>query len=74
MFDPIREMLGYAIPLMASAVRKGERVALAMESRGFGALSQRTYFRVTTLGRNDLVFAVACVVAFAVLIAARFYF
>jgi energy-coupling factor transport system permease protein len=74
LLDPIRETLGYAIPLMASAVRKGERVALAMESRGFGALPGRTYFRVTTLGRNDAFFAVACTVAFTALIAARFGF
>jgi len=72
--DPIRELFGYAIPLLATAVRKGERVALAMESRGFGALPQRTYFRVTTLGNNDLVFAVACVGAFVALVAGRFYF
>jgi energy-coupling factor transport system permease protein len=72
-FDPFREMFGYAIPLLASAVRKGERVALAMESRGFGALTPRTYFRVTTLGRDDLIFAVACIAAFAALFLARFY-
>src|SRR5207237_1389011 len=30
--DAVREVIGYAIPLLASAVRKGERVALAMES------------------------------------------
>jgi energy-coupling factor transport system permease protein len=67
-------MFGYAIPLLASAVRKGERVALAMESRGFGALPHRTYFRVTTFGRADLIFGLACVAVFAGLIVARFYF
>jgi energy-coupling factor transport system permease protein len=74
LLDPFREMFGYAIPLLASAVRKGERVALAMESRGFGAIPQRTYFRVTTLGRGDLIFGLGCVLASAGLIAARFYF
>lgn len=71
--DRVREVVGYAIPLLASAVRKGERVALAMESRGFGALpaSERTYFRVTTLGRADLWFGVACLCTLAGVIAAR---
>jgi energy-coupling factor transport system permease protein len=73
-FDPIREVFGYAIPLLASAVRKGERVALAMESRGFGSLPHRTYFRVTTLGVSDLVFALACIAASVGLVVARFYF
>ena len=34
--------VGYAVPLLAGALRHAERVALAMESRGFGALSVRT--------------------------------
>jgi energy-coupling factor transport system permease protein len=72
-FDPVRELFGYAIPLLATAVRRGERVALAMESRGFGALPRRTYFRITTLGNNDLVFALASVGAFVGLVAARLY-
>lgn len=71
--DRVREVLGYAIPLLASAVRKGERVALAMESRGFGAIADRTYFRVTSLGRADLVFSVGCLLVFAALIVARSY-
>ena len=54
-----REMLGYAIPLLATAVRKGEQVSLAMESRAFGALSERTYYRVTALTRADALFIAA---------------
>jgi energy-coupling factor transport system permease protein len=71
--DPLRELIGYAIPLLASAVRKGERVALAMESRGFGALpaAERTYFRATTLGRADLWFGLACLCTLAAVIVAR---
>jgi energy-coupling factor transport system permease protein len=74
LFDKPRELFGYAIPLLASAVRKGERVALAMESRGFGALSARarTYYRVTTLGGADLWFALACLAAFGAVLSLRF--
>ncbi|HUE75192.1 MAG TPA: energy-coupling factor transporter transmembrane component T [Chloroflexota bacterium] len=53
----IRESIGYAVPLMAIAVRKGERVALAMDSRAFGALPHRTYYRQTSIGRDDVMFA-----------------
>jgi energy-coupling factor transport system permease protein len=35
----------YAVPLLASAIRKSERVAIAMDSKAFGALSKRTYYR-----------------------------
>ncbi len=35
----------YAIPLLAGAIRKAERVAIAMDSKAFGACERRTYFR-----------------------------
>jgi energy-coupling factor transport system permease protein len=35
----------YAVPLLAGAIRKAERVAIAMDSKAFGALPQRTYYR-----------------------------
>jgi len=35
----------YAVPLLASAIRKSERVATAMDSKAFGALPKRTYYR-----------------------------
>ena len=35
----------YAIPLLATAIRKSERVAIAMDARAFGALPRRTYYR-----------------------------
>jgi energy-coupling factor transport system permease protein len=65
----VREVVGYAIPLMATAVRKGERVALAMESRAFGALPRRTYFRKTTVTRADAVFASVSLAILGVLLA-----
>jgi energy-coupling factor transport system permease protein len=70
--DWMPETVGYAIPLLASSVRKGERVALAMESRGFGALPQRTFYRQTTLGRTDVYFAIGCLLAFGLIFASRF--
>ena len=43
----------YAVPLLASAIRKAERVAIAMDSKAFGALPERTYYRQLDLTRAD---------------------
>jgi energy-coupling factor transport system permease protein len=63
----LREIAGYAIPLLALTVRRGERVALAMESRAFGALPRRTFYRVTTLGWRDGAFTAAALVVLGAL-------
>ena len=47
-------------------------MALAMESRGFGALPQRTYYRSTVLGLADLYFVLGCALAFGLIFASRF--
>ena len=52
-----RRYVGYLIPLLAGGVRKAERVALAMDARGFGATTRRTYYRRSRFGIGDLVFA-----------------
>lgn len=61
----LRQVFGYAVPLLAISVRRAERVALAMDSRGFGARSDRTYYRTTTLTSSDLVFAVGAMAILA---------
>jgi energy-coupling factor transport system permease protein len=55
----IREAFDYAIPLLAISVRRGERVALAMESRAFEALPQRTYLHISEFSWRDPVFAIS---------------
>jgi energy-coupling factor transport system permease protein len=52
----LRQTAGYAIPLLAMTVRRAERVALAMDSRGFGALKHRSYYRTTAFHPADAVF------------------
>ena len=61
----LRQTIGYAIPLLAISVRRAERVALAMDSRGFGARPDRTYYRSTTLTRSDLIFALGAAAVLA---------
>ncbi len=64
----LRQALGYAIPLLAISVRRAERVALAMDSRGFGARRNRTYYRTTTVTRSDLLFGIGAALALAAVV------
>ena len=49
--------IGYMVPLLAGGVRQAERVALAMDARGFSGGSSRTYYRESAFGWRDLVFS-----------------
>lgn len=51
----------YAVPLLAGAVRRAGRVALAMDARAFGASARRTYRRRMTVDARDWVFVAATV-------------
>lgn len=59
----------YAIPLLAGAVRKAGRVALAMDARAFGALPGRTYRERMVVGRSDWGFLIAVVAMVAAVVA-----
>jgi energy-coupling factor transport system permease protein len=52
----------FAIPLLASAIRRADRVALAMDSRAFGTEPGRTYFHEQRFGCADLIFVSVAVV------------
>ncbi len=64
----------YAIPLLAAAVRKSERTALAMDAKAFGALPQRTYYRQMTIRRGDVLFVLGLALYTAVVYWAAFHF
>lgn len=54
----------YALPLLSQAIRMSERVAIAMEARGFvgrvsTSASARTYYREVRIRRGDYVYGVA---------------
>lgn len=61
--DRYRYFVGLLVPLLAGAVRRAERVALAMDARGFGAYPDRTYYRHSTFGVGDLVFVLGVAAA-----------
>jgi energy-coupling factor transport system permease protein len=47
----------YAIPLLAMAIRKAERTAIAMESKGFNDSRDRTYYEHISWTFRDVTFA-----------------
>lgn len=57
--DAVRRFISYSIPLLASAIRHAERVALAMEARAFGAHDTRTERILSRWQLRDTVFVAA---------------
>ena len=55
----VRRGIGYSIPLLASAIRHAERVALAMDARAFGAHDTRTERVLSRWRARDTVFVAA---------------
>lgn len=62
----VRRMTALLVPLMLSAFRRAEELAVAMESRCYRGGRGRTQFRVLALGRNDYV-AISAVAVLLVL-------
>lgn len=60
-----KRLYRYAIPLLAGGIRRAERVAIAMEARGFTGDAERTYMRELPWQRRDTLFVVA---SFAVVV------
>jgi energy-coupling factor transport system permease protein len=66
----LREQGRLAIPLLANAIRRSERVALAMDARGFAAQRPRTHYRQIAFDAADgWVIVVAAVAGSAILLA-----
>ncbi|MFT4158226.1 MAG: energy-coupling factor transporter transmembrane component T [Microbacterium sp.] len=67
-FARIARGSGYVVPLLASGIRHAERVALAMDSRAFGAHPTRTERHLVPLRRRDGVFVVLMLAASAAIL------
>ena len=55
----VRRTISTAIPLLASAIRHAERVALAMDARAFGAHATRTERIISRWRPRDTVFVIS---------------
>jgi energy-coupling factor transport system permease protein len=69
----LQQLRRYAVPLLAAAIRKSERTATAMDSRGFGGGPERTYYRQTRVTAFDWSFLMAVVGITMVLIEALIF-
>jgi len=49
----IRRLAGQAFALLVLSIRRGSKLATAMEARGFGAPIRRTWARPSTLGGRE---------------------
>lgn len=57
-----------AIPLLATNIRKAERVAIAMEARGFQTNMKRTYYRTINWYKKDTLFIMGNLLVVGVII------
>lgn len=66
----IRRFWGQAFALLVLSIRRGSKLATAMEARGFGATGPRSWARASTLGAGDalLVLLAMAVAAAAVIV------
>lgn len=69
--ERIKETKRYIIPLLASSIRKAERVAIAMESKGFDGDRKRSYYHRVAWSKYDLIFGIALIVLYSGIILLR---
>lgn len=63
----------YAIPLLANGIRKAERVAIAMESKGFTGDRDRTHYHEMTVSLRDWMFFLFIVGTFFIVVLCSYY-
>lgn len=63
----------YIIPLLANGIRRAERVAIAMESKGFTGDSDRTYYRELKVKKRDWLFLLMMVGVFLGIMTLSYY-
>ncbi|MEH7179393.1 energy-coupling factor transporter transmembrane component T family protein [Neobacillus vireti] len=61
--EKVKQLKRYVIPLLAGAIRKAERTALAMESKGFTGEKNRIFYREITVTKIDWLFFVLMISA-----------
>jgi len=69
----LRALRRDAVPLLAGAIRRSERMAVAMDSRAFGAYPTRTYHKQLHVTERDWLFLGGLLVVSVVIFAALAY-
>jgi energy-coupling factor transport system permease protein len=59
------ETISLVVPLLAFAIRRASRMAIAMEARGLGAIRHRTVAGAPEIHRRDLLFTAAAAMVLA---------
>jgi energy-coupling factor transport system permease protein len=65
----VRRWASMAFAMLVIAIRRGSKLATAMEARGFGT-AERTWARESSVGPADLALVLACVAAVSVALVA----
>jgi energy-coupling factor transport system permease protein len=68
----IKQFRRYAIPLLANGLRKSERVAIAMESKGFTGDKERTHYHQMSIQTKDWLFFILFAGMLAITIAVSY--
>ncbi|RYD05298.1 hypothetical protein N752_10010 [Desulforamulus aquiferis] len=70
-FKKVKSYISVSLPLVLISLKKAERLAIAMETRGYGS-SNRTYYKEPIIGKADLIFIALTVVIIIVALILRF--
>jgi energy-coupling factor transport system permease protein len=64
----LERILRYGVPLLANGVRQAERLAVAMDARGFSSATARTYYKTPRLRAADWLFFIGVVSLMAIVL------
>ncbi|WP_054950562.1 energy-coupling factor transporter transmembrane component T family protein [Numidum massiliense] len=67
--ERVQAAFRYTVPLLAQGIRKAERVAIALEARGFDGSWNRTFYRAVGWGKRDIYYFLVLAVLHGLLIA-----
>lgn len=56
----LKKMRFYSVPLLAQAIRRAQRIAIAMEAKQFNGATKRTYFYEIGYSKWDAIFLTTC--------------
>ncbi|GGM28064.1 hypothetical protein GCM10011351_12440 [Paraliobacillus quinghaiensis] len=66
--ENVHQYKRFIVPLLASSIRKAERTAIAMESKGFTGSRERTFYRQFTVTTKDWLFMIMMLTVLVTLI------